>query len=73
MGGVRLIININSGLVQVLEILVVYFIKQNLVLGFVGQNLACSLIKYISIIISLSAENYVVGGPKIIGCFLIVK
>jgi hypothetical protein len=43
--------------------------RQNLVLGFVGQSLVLGLIEYIS----LGTKGSVFGYPEIIGCFLMVE
>jgi hypothetical protein len=54
----------DSGLVQVLEILVICFMRQNLARGFV---------EYINVIISLGAENSVVGGPKVVSYSFVIE
>jgi hypothetical protein len=71
--GSECIIDIGGGLVQVSEVLVVRLVRQNLVLGFVGQSLARGLVEYISIVVGLSAESSIVGGPEVIGCSLVVE
>jgi hypothetical protein len=43
--------------------------RQNLVLGFVGQSLALSFIEYVS----LSTKGFVFGYPEMVSCFLVVK
>jgi hypothetical protein len=60
-------------LVQVSEILVVRLVRQNLVLGFVGQSLAYNLMEYINIVVSLSIESSVIGGPEMISYSLVVE
>jgi hypothetical protein len=56
-------------LIHISEVLVIRFVRQNLVLGFVGQSIIFSLIKYIG----LSTKGSVFGCPEIIGCSLVVK
>jgi hypothetical protein len=67
--GNKYIININSRLIHVSEVLVVYFIKQNLVLGFVGQSLVFSSIEYIS----FSTKSSIFGDSKISSYSLVVE
>jgi hypothetical protein len=67
--GNKYIININNRMIRISEILVVYFVRQNLVLGFVGQSLAFSLVEYFG----FSIKGFVFECPEIISCSLVVK
>jgi hypothetical protein len=70
--GNKYIVSINSGLIQVSKVLVVCLVRQNLVLGFVGQSLALGLVEYISFV-GLGAEGSVFGRPEVVGCSLVVE
>jgi uncharacterized membrane protein required for colicin V production len=70
--GNKYIVSMGNRLIQVSEILVVCFVRQNLVLGFVGQSFVFGLVEYISFV-SLGAGNSIFGCPKIIGYSLVVK
>jgi hypothetical protein len=67
--GNKYIIDMNNRLIHVSEVLEVCFIKQNLVLGFVDQSLAFSLIEYVS----FSTKGFVFGCPIVISCSLMVE
>jgi hypothetical protein len=65
-------VDMGNRLIRVSQVLVVCFVRQNLVLGFVGQRFVFSLMEYIDFV-SLGAKGSIFGCPKMIGCSLVVE